>query len=85
MELINNIIKTAKHDELFKSDVIDVSEKVKVPGFFSGNIDKAVFASVYYGWLSGRYGVEFADSLNGQIILSGRPVKKFCDGKPLLG
>ena len=53
----------ARKDDLFTSEMLLLDKKNKKPTFFSDNLDRCIYATSYYGWYVGRYGVEKARQL----------------------
>tara|TARA_R110000744_G_scaffold357580_2_gene464454 strand:+ start:7849 stop:8082 length:234 start_codon:yes stop_codon:yes gene_type:complete len=55
---VKNIYKKGlKNDEfLFEIEAADGDKK---PNLFSSNVEKNIFATIYYGWLVGKYGKDW--------------------------
>jgi hypothetical protein len=45
--------------------LIDIAEadNDKKPGIFASEVEEAIFAAVYYGWLVGKYGNNWKSNL----------------------
>ena len=55
---VRKIYLAAIKDDLFNAEILKADPTNKRPGLLAGDIDKVVFASVYYGYLVGKYGAE---------------------------
>lgn len=52
---ISRLYKGGSYNEEFLN-AINKADGDGKPGFFSDDIEKTLFATVYYGWLVGKYG-----------------------------
>lgn len=52
------VYKGAIKNKEFLSDIF-MADGDKKPGLFSSGVDKTIFATIYYGWLVGKYGEQW--------------------------
>lgn len=48
----------AMRDDKFDSEMVAADRKDTKPGFWDGDMVRTVYASMYYAWYLGKYGVE---------------------------
>lgn len=57
-EKVKKIYKSGlKNNEFLQS--IKEADGDKKPNMFSSNLEKNIFATIYYGWLVGKYGSDW--------------------------
>ena len=61
-EKIKMIYESGKKNNQFIKDIFDADGDT-VPNFFSPDLNKNIFATIYYGWLVGKYGKEWKKNL----------------------
>jgi hypothetical protein len=57
-----NVYIKACNDKGFLSD-IKKSDNDKKPGIFASDLQKALFAAIYYGYIVGKHGPEYSNKL----------------------
>ena len=54
-ERVRKIYKFAIKNSLFLKEIYDADKDTK-PSMFCDDIEKTTFATIYYGWLVGKFG-----------------------------
>ncbi len=52
---IKELYNSSKKDKLYLKEIYDADKDI-APSWYSSDNDKVIFATVYYGWLVGKYG-----------------------------
>lgn len=53
---VRDYYKSACNDEVFLTEMKKASPDNAKPGFFSSDMNKAIFIGTYLGWRIGKYG-----------------------------
>jgi len=61
-EKIKEIYKSALKDEKFLFYIYE-ADKDKKPNMFASELEKHIFATMYYGWLVAKYGKDWKSNL----------------------
>ena len=72
---LTNAVKSAKVHPSFMRDIKATGSEKHIPGLFASDIDKAIFASIYVGWLIGNYGPRVATEITDWIDANGALTK----------
>lgn len=59
---VRDIYKGGRRNDEFLKAIKD-ADGDKKPGFFASDLEKHLFAGVYYGWLVNKYGNDWAQNL----------------------
>tara|TARA_R110000782_G_scaffold249140_1_gene336235 strand:- start:27 stop:218 length:192 start_codon:yes stop_codon:yes gene_type:complete len=59
---IKKLYHSGSRNEQFLKDIL-AADGDKKPGIFSNDIEKTLFATIYYGWLVAQYGVTWESKL----------------------
>lgn len=61
-EEIKIVYKSACNNSEFLFDIAEADDDKK-PGIFASELEKHIFATIYYGWLVGKYGKNWKSKL----------------------
>ena len=61
-EAVKKLYKSSIKNKLFLQEIYEADKDTK-PSMFASEGEKIMFASIYYGWLVGKYGVEWESHL----------------------